>query len=216
MKHQNIGTTALSFYQDAGLFDKILVWGRPHICPLEPILNWVQPGSTVLDIGCGSGLLLFTLAINNLVDTGSGIDKSDKSIEIARKANNRFAANNKNITISFFKNADISDITVDQFDIVLLIDVIHHIPKDHQLQFLNNVFRKVRPGGRLIYKDMANKPYIYAAFNMLHDLILSRQLIRYLPIANAQNYFESLGGTTLTRQAWRRGFYAHEMLVIEK
>ena len=46
---------------------------------LEVIASWIQPGSNVLDLGCGNGELLYYLKKNKQV-SGTGIDFEESNI----------------------------------------------------------------------------------------------------------------------------------------
>ena len=75
-------------------------------------------------------------------------------------------------------------------DIIFLIDVLHHVPKNAQDQFLHNLIGKMSKGARLIIKDMdGGSPLVY--FNRIHDLIFSGEVGKELPsdrvIANIQS-----------------------------
>src|SRR6266576_3469231 len=69
---------------------------------------------------------------------------------------------------------------------VSMIDVMHHVPPSFQKEFLLTACRHVRPSGLLIYKDMCRRPRWRAAANRLHDLVLARQWINYLPISQVE------------------------------
>ena len=64
----------VSHFRDADLFTRLLVIGRPSICPLEPILDWIPANASVLDVGCGVGLLSITLAASSKPRRVSGFD----------------------------------------------------------------------------------------------------------------------------------------------
>jgi ubiquinone/menaquinone biosynthesis C-methylase UbiE len=111
----------------------------------------VGPGDKVLEAGCGTGSL--TLAAK--VHTGPegevvGIDASPEALDIAR---DKAARAGIGVT---FQHALIEDIPYpdDQFDVVLSCFMIHHLPSDDaRRQGLAEVYRILKPGGRLLILD---------------------------------------------------------------
>ena len=218
MSDRDPATLAFPYYRDADMFGKLLAWGRPYICPFDPLVAWVKPDNKVFDIGCGTGLWLLTLAATHKTNDGIGCDTNAKALNVARRAAARFSEESTQLStdFKFLETSDISKWPSTKFDVVSLIDVLHHIPASHQLPFLLEAWDRVKPGGRLIYKDMASKPQLFAMANILHDLVLARQLICYYPIEQVSSNLEQYGGRTIHRQNWRRGLYAHELVVVER
>ena len=61
------------------------------------------------------------------------------------------------------------------FDIVSVIDVMHHVPTIAQRTVIERAASRLKPGGLLVYKDMVERPRWRAWKNRLHDLVLARQ-----------------------------------------
>lgn len=78
----------------------------------------VEPGSTVLDLGCGDGLMLSMLKDKQV--TGKGIDLSEKGIEKAKT---------KGLDVSVFDFGSGSRLPFDDgsFDTVISLDVLEHL-----------------------------------------------------------------------------------------
>lgn len=209
-------TLAYPFYREAGLLHRILAKGRPYICPFQPICEWVQPGSRIFDIGCGCGLWLITLGTLERISSGIGADTNARALGVATRASEIMARTTQDVPLTFIETPTIADWPSDTFDAVSLIDVMHHIPPPLQEDFLLAAWQRVRPGGRLIYKDMASAPKFHALANRLHDLLLARQIIHYFPLVNVIARLTSERGSILHQGEWRRGPYAHELLVVEK
>ena len=192
----------------------ILARLRPHICPFEPLVDAVPQGSSILDVGCGSGLFVALLARLGFIRAGHGIDSNRKAIAVAKQIRENLPAA---VDIRFdCRSAEESWGEPNSYDVVSLIDVMHHIDPAYQKKPIELAAEVLRPGGRLLYKDMANRPYWLAAANRLHDLILARQWIRYVSLDDIIRWAEGNGFRTLEVQRFRRYWYAHEMVVFEK
>jgi ubiquinone/menaquinone biosynthesis C-methylase UbiE len=112
---------------------------------LWPALNlfkdYIRDNDKVLDIGCGNGRLTKLIEGKN-VDY-LGIDYSESLIGIAKEIFPEFK----------FEAGDLLNLKQDdnQYDAVLLIAVLHHIPSDKfRNQALKEIFRILKPGGKLL------------------------------------------------------------------
>lgn len=79
-------------------------------------------GGHALDIGCGNGKLLVTLAKRGYIETGIGIDISDAMIIAAQQT-----AENLNADLVFHQAAFESFSTFFFFDIIIATEVLEHI-----------------------------------------------------------------------------------------
>jgi 2-polyprenyl-3-methyl-5-hydroxy-6-metoxy-1,4-benzoquinol methylase len=125
------------------------------ICPYEPITRWVPPAAHVLDFGCGTGALLALLSEQRQIASGIGCDVSGACIATAQAAQARLSRD----VLAFRHITDFEDNPADEFEIVVMIDVLHHIPPTRQQEAISAALRRVAPGGRLIYKDMTRQPF---------------------------------------------------------
>jgi SAM-dependent methyltransferase len=120
----------------------------------------VQPGDTILDIGCGTGSSTIKLA--RLAPSGSvlGVDLSAKMLERARTA-----AEKEGLTNVTFEQADAQvhpfpegtfDVAVSEFGAMFFADPVAAFA---------NVCRSLRPGGRLAvtaWREFADNEWITA------------------------------------------------------
>ena len=64
---------------------------------------------------------------------------------------------------------------VEEADVVLRVDVLHHIPRPRQEGFLRRLIARMPPGTRLILKDIDAARPVLTMVNRLHDLLLTGQ-----------------------------------------
>ena len=185
---------------------------RPSICPIERLLREIPPGSRVLDIGCGAGLLLVAGASSGRVASGCGLDINERSLAQARRA----LAQIGSLAAIRFESAPPESLPRGAFDVVTLIDVLHHVPPAEQRRFFAAAAARVRPKGLLVYKDMCERPWWKAWGNRLHDLLLARQWIQYVPLAEVIGWAAEAGFTVLRKEEYTRFWYGHELLVLRR
>lgn len=106
----------------------------------------IRGNETILDLGCGDGVL--SEELSKLVPDGSviGIDSSESMIETAKKLE-RF-----NLS---FECIDINDIDYDNcFDIIFSNAALHWVHNHHRL--LHNCFKGLKQNGKLVWSFAAD------------------------------------------------------------
>jgi 2-polyprenyl-3-methyl-5-hydroxy-6-metoxy-1,4-benzoquinol methylase len=196
------------------LMRKLQHW-RPYICPFEALIDHVPEGATVLDAGCGGGLFLALLAASGKRITGHGFDISPMAIGVAVEMAKAAKATGSAL---HFEVRPVGDQWPHrEFDVVSLVDVMHHVPPPVQREFLLMASRHVRSGGLLIYKDMCRRPRWRAAANRFHDLVLARQWIHYLPIRQVEHWAGEAGMHLVhSGDRLNRLWYGHELRIFRK
>jgi SAM-dependent methyltransferase len=191
---------------------RFLTAHRPRICPFERLVDAVPPRSNLLDIGCGNGLFLYLLVRAGRLGEGRGVEIRSDAANAGNAALRGLGIREASISVG----GGPADWPQRQFDVVSMIDVVHHVPRDRQRATLTAACAVVRRGGLLIYKDMATEPAWAAWANRLHDLVLARQWIHYLPIADVDAVAGDCGMRILEGDAVRLGWYAHDLRVFRR
>lgn len=111
---------------------------------LKSTLKFINLNGSILDIGSGWGDIVPLLLKENKNITFTGIDFSQKLIELLR---NKFPGDiYPNLK---FVHGDLSKIQC-QYDNILALELLEHIPSKETFKFLNQIKKFVNPGGRFI------------------------------------------------------------------
>lgn len=211
-----LSAAAASLYADGPVLMRLLQKYRPFICPFELLLPNVPERACVLDVGCGGGLLLALLAATGRLARGVGFDSSVPAIKAARAMADRARERFPGVELDFERIDVGSPWPEGPFDAVCIVDVMHHVPPGAWKSVLRLAVERVMPGGVLVYKDMCRAPVWRAWANRAHDLVLARQWIRYVPVAQVEVWCKELGLLLEHRSDAARWWYGHELRVFRK
>ncbi|MEZ5702008.1 MAG: methyltransferase domain-containing protein [Burkholderiaceae bacterium] len=205
---------ATKLYADTGtLKARLMQRYRSYICPLQEVIREVPPKASVMDVGCGHGLLLNLLAHLGRIRRGHGFDMARPAVEVA---------NTVAKIHSFAPDVEFEVRSVEQgiprlgFEIVTVIDVLHHIPDAHKHSFVCDLCEAVPNGGRLIIKDMVVKPRWRALANQIHDLVMARQWVEQVGPESIETWAAEKGLRVVRRGTFNTLWYGHWLLVLQK
>jgi len=178
-------------------------WGRFWVLRqrfLDEIGQYLPAAGRVLDIGCGFGL--FSLYYASLAPslTLHGLDKNPRRIAMARRAALRLGLAN-----ATYEVADARDFRCDgEYDAAYMLDIVHHIGEESVRPLLEQLAKTVRPGGRLLIKDVDTRPVWKRWFTHALDRLMDpRTPVRYW----ASDELQALVGET--------GFRVHRHLLVD-
>jgi 2-polyprenyl-6-hydroxyphenyl methylase/3-demethylubiquinone-9 3-methyltransferase len=128
---------------------------------------------TILDIGCGGGLVSEPVA--RLGGTVTGIDPAVENIEAARRH-----ASGQDLTIDY-RASLVEDLAAEgrTFDCVLCLEVVEHVPD--VAAFLATCAKLVRPGGLMILSTINRTLKAYAL-----AIVGAEYILRWLPVGTHQ------------------------------
>jgi 2-polyprenyl-3-methyl-5-hydroxy-6-metoxy-1,4-benzoquinol methylase len=198
---------------NATFLQKMKIKYRPFVCPFDELLAYAQPQKSAYDIGCGSGQFCALLAKFTDVDSIHGIEIDQSLIDNARKINADFTPQ-KDITFSLFDGNVIPE-DVANYDLIYMIDVYHHIPQKIRSSFMQQLYDKMKPGAKLMFKDInGSSPFVLC--NKVHDLIFAQEFGHEIGFNNARQLLESLGFKTLEARTKQILVYPHYFLLVQK
>lgn len=120
---------------------------------------------SVLDIGCGGGLVCEPLA--RLGGQVTGIDAGEKAIAVAKDH-----AQESNLNITY--KCETSDTHNKKYDVVLALEIIEHV--DNVEGFIASVLKCVKPNGIVIFSTLNRTPKSFAL-----GIVAAEYLLRWVP-----------------------------------
>lgn len=119
-------------WYDGWFYDKLIAPNQDRM--FGEIKNLIQPNSSVLDVGCGTGRFSFSVA--DKVSKVVGVDLSSKNISTANQTLNK----NPNNKISFL-HTTLSDLISKQqhFDYAVITYVIHEVNPEERIPLLKEM-----------------------------------------------------------------------------
>jgi 2-polyprenyl-3-methyl-5-hydroxy-6-metoxy-1,4-benzoquinol methylase len=190
-----------------------LIAARPYVCPFDRILPFVPEGADVLDVGCGNGALLALLAATGRMSSGLGCDLSAPALEAARAAVRRVGRED---IVAFRHISSVEDVPAEGRDVVVMVDVLHHVPVEQRQHAVSEAARRVKPGGLFIYKDMTDKPFGRRLAHTVDDLIFAHELVRQVSPELVEQWAEAEGLTLVASEYVPRLIYGNVLRVFSR
>ena len=199
-------------YKSTGFIDSLKIKYRSLICPFISLIEMVKPGEKAGDVGCGSGQFLLLLSHFAKPSYLFGIEIMDRLIN---NANELFADQPAgSYGFSTYDGMSFPQ-KLSEMDIIFLIDVLHHVPKKNQEDFIKNLAKTLKPGARLILKDInASSPLVYV--NKLHDLIFAREIGNEMTMDRARKLLQESGLEIIEENKRTMYVYPHYTIVAKK
>ena len=200
-------------YDDAPRSLRLLIAARPYVCPYEKLVSFVPNGAKVLDFGCGTGSLLAVLAALNRLGYGVGCDVSRAPLSAARAAAARIGATDR---LDFLHIDDVESAPMGPFDVVAMVDVLHHIPLSARAGAIAAAARRMASGGLFIYKDMTDRPLWRRLAHTLDDLVFSHELVHQVRNGEVESWAMQSSLTLEHAEYIPRLVYGHQLRVFRK
>lgn len=194
-------------------FPKLRASLRKVVCPVEEIRRHVPLHSSVFDVGCGTGAILVDLIRARQVKKVGGSETAPALLSLAREAaDGALAAPSGS---GDFLVSRLPPDCLRSYDCVVLVDVLHHIPRTEQPGFLRQLGHAMRPGARLILKDI-NAARASVLGNRLHDALFAGNGFQEISLAHALDLVTAAGLKILGSYEIQRLWYPHYFVIAQK
>ena len=161
----------LERYKPLSAWESFYLRTRWRLCPFETVESHVPRKGSVLDFGCGYGMLSNFLALKGPDRQVLGIDLNKARIEVAVRSSQGHPE------VSF-QLGDVRDFQGIPFDAVVMTDVLHHIDEDHVRVLLRIIRSCLSDDGTLVVLDVDRTPLrkFYTTYLIDRLLNLTRSL----------------------------------------
>nr|WP_282449532.1 class I SAM-dependent methyltransferase [Roseibium sp. CAU 1639] len=190
-----------------------LISARPYVCPFDHLERHIPSDAKVLDVGCGNGALLAILLASERIRQGVGCDVNGDALASATKAAERTGRGER---VTFRQIGGFEELPDDRFDVVTMVDVLHHVPEADRAQAVAQALRRVGPNGLFLFKDMVEKPFLRRLAHNLDDLLFSGEWVRQVKTAALEREVEAAGFRLLKSEDIPRVFYGNTLRVFQR
>ncbi len=120
-----------------------------HRADIDAFLEHIQPGMTVLELGCASGWL--TLAMAQRGANAMGMDISDKALNVARRYYESIKDSVSGAATYQVADLNMLELPAETYDVVAVKGTLHHLVRmDHVIA---QIHKALKPGGLLWASD---------------------------------------------------------------
>ncbi len=122
----------------------------------EKIVNAaeIKDNYCILDIGCGTGVFLELLKEKHPKVSVIGIDPDQQALSIAAKRLSKWQ--NAKLVNGFAEALSMGDQSA---DLVFSTLAFHHMPNDIKQKAISEIYRVLKPGGKLVIVDFGSTKY---------------------------------------------------------
>ena len=154
---------------------------------VQQIHKWTPSASSILEFGCGEGAVVEILTQTFPLSHITGID-------ISPRIGRMYQGDTQRVV---FKQQDIKDFAAENpasFDLIIINDVMHHLPWDMHEPILEYVKSALKSGGHLILKDWNRNysPIYFICYFM--DRFITGDRVRYKTALELQDLLRSIFG----------------------
>ena len=173
-----------------------------EINPLR--MEWIDghvdlAGKTVLDIGCGGGILAETMAEHGA--TVTGIDLSEKALGVARL---HLLESGNQVDYQYRSAEELAKSSATRFDIVTCMEMLEHVPEPASVVAACAVL--VKPGGHVFFSTINRNAKAYAL-----AVIGAEFILKMLP-RGTHEYAKFIKPAELSRWAKSAGLQPDEII----
>ncbi len=150
-------------------------------------------GKTILDIGCGGGLI--SAPLSRLGAKVTGIDADHQAIQVAKTY-----AKGEGLAIDFIAGAAEDLVKKQQrYDVVLALEIIEHV--EHPALFLKLCSQLVKPNGLVIFSTLNRTWKSYAL-----GIIAAERILKWVP-AGTHDWKKFIKPSELAKMAENNGLF---------
>ena len=151
------------------------------------IREWMPKARRILEVGCGEGAVTEQLA--RLYP-----DADIMAIDVTPRVGRLFNGSKDRVQFAETTVQNVATTTPGQFDLVILSDVLHHVPVALREELLVAVRSTLVSGGRLFFKDWERRPTPIHWLGYASDRWITGDRIHYLRRKEAADLIAKIFG----------------------
>ena len=168
-------------------------------------LNWIKDliggleGKSIIDVGCGGGILAESMAVGGA--TVTGIDLAEKSLKVAK-----LHGLESGVPVTY-RNISAEDMALEhpgQFDVVTCMEMLEHVPDPGSI--IRACSTMVKPGGWVFFSTLNRNPKSF-----LFAIVGAEYILRLLP-RGTHSWKNFIRPSELASSARGAGLEPHQML----
>jgi 2-polyprenyl-3-methyl-5-hydroxy-6-metoxy-1,4-benzoquinol methylase len=163
---------------------------RRAFVDLSSFINQIQqwaPASNILELGCGEGAVVERLVTSFPQAYITGID-------ITPQVGRLFRGDSSRVT---FRRETIQNFALENkasFDLLIIADIMHHIPWSEHKGILMSARQTLKPGGHIIIKDWERRNNLIHLLCYVSDRFITGDPVRYKSAAELRDLIEEVFG----------------------
>ena len=170
------------------------------------IQQW-SSASNILELGCGEGAVVERLV--------TGFPKASiTGIDITPRVGRMFKGDSTRV---IFKQQDIKDFApenLETFDLLIMSDIMHHIPWEVHEKLLTDARKVLKPGGYLVLKDWERRVTPIHFLCYFADRFITGDRVRYKSANELQKLLEAVFGANCVKARARIRPWANNIVFL--
>lgn len=160
------------------------------IVPFSQIESHLPKKGTIVDIGCGEGVMATFAALESNKRKVIGLDINQNKISLAKSIG-------KKISNLEFRQINVLTEDLPSADGFILSDFLHHLPASKHQGLLKRIVSKLKPDGIIVIKEIDLNDGARAKISRFFDFIFYPfQKVDFIKSNNLKDYLSTIGVTT--------------------
>ncbi|HUY31744.1 MAG TPA: class I SAM-dependent methyltransferase [Pirellulales bacterium] len=172
-------------------------------------MRWLAPAASVLEVGCGEGMYTEHIAFHYREATITAIDVSERAGRLFRGDRRRVEFRVETIAACVASRPR-------SFELAVLCDVLHHVHRDEQANFLEMVKNALAPGASVFVKEWERRTNLGYVAGWASDRLLTGDRVAFRSAAEWRALLEHVFGAGSVRTESRVGPWSNNVCLLVK
>ncbi|MBY0471780.1 class I SAM-dependent methyltransferase [bacterium] len=138
---------------------------RWMLTPYSRMIQYLPQKGTIVDLGCGHGLLSLAVALERPECQVLGVDHDPKRLALASEAS-------KGVGGVRYEEGSMSDVAIKEpVDAITIIDALHYFAPEEQERMIARCRDALKPGGTLLIREVDRSTGVRSIFNRAYERV---------------------------------------------